>query len=228
MTLVVALAGRHEVVIGAEQLCPLGDVDGQYGINYSKIRLCGDVAFGFAGLRSGVSLFDSVNGTCVLEEGKPLHDEIKKVIGAMEREYMGFKNPRDDIRLIACGVDKGEAMVYTAMFAHGGSFHPTHHTEGRAAIGLDKHGALHFLYTYHHLDMTTDELAFLAYFSIAETIRQDTRARGPIDVYVVREGSAIPLKQQQIEKLRDAAKEAKKKLGDALLSASPALQISSS
>lgn len=223
MTLVVALAGQHEVIIGAERLCPLGDGDGQYGIEYSKIRLHGDVAFGFAGWRSGISLFDTANLKYPISADEPLGEGIKAFFESMSSAYTRFTNSADDIRVVACGVDKGEPLIYTSMFAHGGSFYPARHTEGRVAIGLEKHGALHFLHTYHRLDMTTNELAFLAYFSIAETIRHDTRVRGPIEIFIVREGKATPLEQGQLETLATSAKEARKKIGDALVKASPDL-----
>ena len=225
MTLVVALAGRHEVIIGAEQLCPLGDPDGQYSINYSKVRFYGGAAFGFAGFRSGVSLFETAQHKFAIRQSEPLGEEIKVLIEVMAREYTHFPNSRDDIRMIACGVDHGIPMIYTSKLDRGGSFYPTCHTEGRAAIGIEKHGALHFIHSYHRPEMPTNELAFLAYFSIAETIRHDTRVRGPVEIYVVREGVTIPLDQKQLEKLQASANEAKEKIGDVLLGASPNLDI---
>jgi hypothetical protein len=38
MTLVVALAGRNEIVIGADGISPIGDEDGQYVIESKKLR----------------------------------------------------------------------------------------------------------------------------------------------------------------------------------------------
>ena len=222
MTLVVALAGRNEVIIGAERLCPLGDSDGQYGISVSKIRPLNDLAFGFAGWRSGFSLFDTAKIRYSINPEISLHEEIKSFLTVMSQGYSAFSNLSDDIRVVACGVDAGEPMIYTTRLFCGGGGYPTHHAEGRVAVGIEKHGALHFLHTYHRPDMTTNELAFLAYFSIAEAIRHDTRVRGPVEIYVVREKQdPKPLEQEQLTALQTAAREAKAKLGDVLVSMTP-------
>jgi len=221
MTLVIAAAGQHEVIIGAERLCPLGDDDGRYGIGVSKIRLLGNVGFGFAGWRSGIALFDTAKEKYPIKAGVPLHEEIKAFLGVMSRAYSDFANSSDDIRVVACGVDGGKPLIYTARLFCGGSSYPTHHIEGRVAVGLEKHGALHFLHTYHRPDMSTSELAFLVYFSISETIRHDTRVRGPIDMYVVREGETKPLKQEQVKVLDIATRKTTKRIGTTLSRLSP-------
>lgn len=148
MTLVVALAGQHEVVIGAERLCPLGDNEGQYGIGVSKVKLWSDLAFGFSGTRSGMMFFDSVIQEKPFMAGKSLQDRMVIFFDDIAERYTKF-NCFDDIRIVACGVDNGEPIICTVALRAGGNNGIAHHTEGRVAIGLDKHGALHFLHTYH-------------------------------------------------------------------------------
>ncbi len=224
MTLVVGLAGKSEVILAAERLCLLGDSDGQYSGKESKIRLLGDAAFGFAASRSGFSLFETIAQREGLAAGESLGERIKSFLWAMGREY-SVNHSTDDVRLLACGIDNGEPTIYVANFVRGIVAGPTNVTEGRIAIGIEKHGALHFFHRYHRRDMTASELAFLAYFSISETVFHDGRVKKPIDVYVIRQGDTSTLGEREIAFLDKASKKATDKVGKVLMGMAPDLNL---
>lgn len=223
MTLVVAVAGKSEVILASESLCQLGDGDGQYNVSTSKIRLMGDVAFGFAAGRSGFGLFSAVGKRTPFRDDESLHEGITRFIAAMGREYKDNRYD-DTVRFLVCGVDDKEPLIYVGNFMDGVVAGPAHISEGRIAIGIEKHGALHFLHRYHHRNMTTNELAFLAYFSISETIFHDGRVKKPIDVFIVREGLAKPLEREQILQLENASQESADAIGEVLVKAAPDLK----
>jgi hypothetical protein len=216
--------GKNEIVMAAESLCQLGDPDGQYNASSSKIRTVGSVAFGFAGARCGFGLFDTAARGEAFTADDSLNEGIKRFIKAMGSEYRsGYY--RDDVRFLACGIDGAEPLIYVATCVNGVTNGPSLITEGRIAIGLEKHGALHFVHRYHHRGMTTNELAFLAYFSIAEVIFHDARVKKPIDVFLVRQGAVRPLAKDEIALLEAASKNVAEEIGKALMRSAPDLTI---
>ena len=213
MTLVVALAGKDEIIIAAERLCLLGDTDGQYRSDISKIReMKGGITAGIAGARSGLTLLERANE--LTENNASSKRKLIDAYAAKLAELYG--RSYDEIKFLLCAVENSQPLLYIFGFNRQATFLPAEVTEGRVAVGLSKHGALHFLHTYHSRQMNTKELAFLAYFSIHQAIRNDPRLKGPIDVYAIRSDSATQLQRETIDAIRAKCETTETAIGDTI------------
>lgn len=206
MTLVVALAGQNEIVIGADGISPIGDDDGQYRIESNKLRrvLKDQWVVGVSGSRAGYTLLKRA------DSGNPreLKDLSANMSDVYRREYSV------ELRLIFAGFENGHSSLYTWNGLGKNSVNGLILAEeGRAAVGLRKHGALHFMHAYHSIDMNASQLALLCHYCLSEAIRQDTRLGGPVNMAIVSRSSIIDLDEDKIKVLQDASTQIRSKIG---------------
>lgn len=225
MTLVVALAGRNEIVIGADGISPIGDEDGQYVIESKKLRrvLKDQWVVGVAGTRAGYTLLDRAAAT----NPDKLTDFSAKMAEIYKREYLS------ELRLIFAGFEHDHPSLYTwngVKFA-GGEYDVNGlilAEEGRVAVGLNKHGALHFMHAYHSIDMSASQLALLCHYCLSEAIRQDTRLDGPLSMTIISRNGITDLDENQIKALQVASTRARNRIGELFINDVPVVYPSSS
>jgi 20S proteasome alpha/beta subunit len=220
MTLVVAMAGRNEIVIGADGICPIGDDDGQYVIESQKLRrvLKGKWAVGIAGTRAGYTLLEKAGAT----NPECLFDLSARMAEIYKAEYFA------DLRLVFAGFENDRPSLYTWNGVGDGRVNGLILAEeGRVAVGLKKHGALHFMHAYHSTDLDANQLAVLCYYSLSEAVRQDSRLDGPISMAVISRDAITDLDEAQIDRLRTASTRIRKKIGKLFIKDAPAVYAAS-
>lgn len=218
MTLVVAVAGRNEIVIGADGICPIGDDDGQYVIESQKLRrvLKDKWVVGIAGTRAGYTLLEKAE-TASTER---LFDLSAGMSDIYRREYS------DVLRLVFAGFENGHPSLYTWNGLGKNSVNGLICAEERrVAVGLKKHGALHFMHTYHSTDMDANQLVLLCHYCLSEAVRQDTRLGNPISMAVISRDTITDLDDAQLKELRVASVRTRKKIGKLFTQDAPAVYI---
>jgi len=210
MTLVVAVAGRNEIVIGADGICPIGDDDGQYVIESQKLRrvLKDKWVAGIAGTRSGCTLLEKAGAT----NQENLFDLSARMAEIYKAEYSV------ELRLVFAGFEDGKPSLYTwngLMWANGTPHVNglTQAEEGRVAVGIRKHGALHFMHAYHSVDMNVNQLASLCHYCLSEAVRQDARLGSPISMAVISRNGITDLDENQLKVLQVSSTRRKNKIG---------------
>jgi 20S proteasome alpha/beta subunit len=210
MTLVVALAGKNEIVIGADGISPIGDEDGQYVIESKKLRhvLKNRWVAGIAGTRAGYTLLERAGAT----DHEKITDLSARMAEIYKSEYLV------ELRLVFAGFDGQHPALYTwnGLKYVGGDYDVNGlilAEEGRVAVGLNKHGALHFMHACHSTDMEANQLATLCHYCLSEAVRQDTRLGGPISMAVISRDGITDLDEAKMDKLRTASTRIRKKIG---------------
>jgi 20S proteasome alpha/beta subunit len=206
MTLVVAVAGRDEIVIGSDGICPIGDDDGQYVIEAQKLcRVLKDKwVAGIAGTRSGFTLLEKAGAA----NQENLFDLSARMSEIYKAEYSV------ELRLVFAGFEDGEPALYTWNGLGANRVNGlTRADEGRVAVGLRKHGALHFIHAYHSTDMDANQLALLCHYCLSEAVRQDTRLGEPISMAVISRNAITDLDESQLRALQSASTRTKNRIG---------------
>lgn len=220
MTLIVALAGRNEIVIGADGISHDGDLEGQYVTDSHKLRhvLRDKWVAGIAGTTAGYTLLSKASA-----------EKQNDLFGLSDRLALIYK--RDycvDLRLVFAGFEHDCPALYTWNGVGGDVNGLILAEKGRVVTGLDKHGALHFVHAYHSTDMDVNQLALLCHYCLSEATRQDTRLGNPISMAVISRDAITDLDEGQIKKLRDASTRMRKNIGKLFTSNAPMIYDSSS
>jgi 20S proteasome alpha/beta subunit len=220
MTLVVALAGRNEIVIGADGICPIGNGDGEYAIETQKLRriLKDKWVAGIAGTRSGYTLLEKAGAG----SKESVFDLSARMAEVYKVEYSV------ELRLVFAGFENNIPSLYTwngLRWPDGSSVVNglTLAEEGRVAIGFRKHGALHFMHAYHSIEMNVNQLAMLCYYCLSEAVRQDTRLDEPISMAVISRDAITDLDDAQIKELRAASTRIRRNIGKLFIKNAPTL-----
>lgn len=219
MTLVVAIAGRNEIVLGTDGICPIGDGDGQYVIESKKLRrvLKDKWVAGIAGTRAGYTLLEKAGAT----NPECLFDLSARMAEIYKAEYFV------DLRFVFAGFENDRPSLYTWQGVGDGRVNGLILAEeGRIAVGLEKHGALHFMHAYHSTDMDANQLAILCHYCLSEAVRQDTRLGSPVSMAVISRDAIDDLDETQIKKLRAASIRIRKKIGKLFIKDAPPVRKS--
>jgi 20S proteasome alpha/beta subunit len=196
MSLIVALAGENEIVMASDTICMAGDADGtyQYSERYSKIRVLGDKRFavGIAGNTFGEFPFRAGG----IRQHGSFSEIVEEFVGKTRTEY-DKGNRKFNFDYIFCGFDESGPRIETMRFfqsPHDGSPQNDGLTSskfGRNAVGVNKHGALYWIWTFHKTSLPLETIKLLACFTLRETIRHDGRVREPLEMLVVRPDKAV-------------------------------------
>jgi 20S proteasome alpha/beta subunit len=188
MSLVVALANRNSIVLAADTICMLGPSEAHYRYDkeFSKI-------FPLRNSYYGVGVAAHSTAENFIDCGQPT-DAFSTFVSLVHKNVGKHYDQRKldlDMHFLFCGfLPDGTPSIETLLFdgkdgAEGKREEIGRHIQ-RACIGMCRHGALYLLHSYHKLDMTTEQMAFLAYFTLREAIFHDERLRGPIQLAVLR------------------------------------------
>jgi 20S proteasome alpha/beta subunit len=208
MSLVIAVANRDSIVLAADTVCLLGGAQAHYRYDapFSKI-------FPLRNNEYGVGVAAHNTAEQFVDIGQPsnsLDQLIRLIQDAVGRRYEE-KQLDYEMFFLFCGFDPNDRPVIETVSFDGsrrkGFREEVTDKIRRSAIGICKQGALYLIHTYHDLDMTTEQLAFLAYFALKDAIYHDERLRGPIQLAVLRPHKGMAFYSLEQKQLLDTAYE---------------------
>lgn len=204
MSLVVALANKDSIVLAADTICMLGGSEAhyRYDAEFSKI-------FSLRNPKFGIGVAGHSTTEQFVDMGQET-DTIDRLIGTIQnavRNRYKEKQLTYEMLFLFCGFAPNDAPIIETLHFDlnnsDGRREEIGPRTGRAAIGLCKHGALYLIHSYHSLEMTTEQLAFLAYFTLKEAIFHDERLRGPIQLATLRPSSRMTFYSPEQQKKLD-------------------------
>jgi 20S proteasome alpha/beta subunit len=221
VTLVVALAGKNEIVIGADRLCLMGDQEGQYSVDFKKLKTVNrSWVMGFAGSRAGYSIFERSEREKWDISGS-FYEQATKFSKKLECVYLNSYSA--EISFLFCGIEKTEPLIYT-WSSRGDQVHgmiPA--TEGRSAIGFPRHGAMYFIHTHHTREMDVNQLIRLCYFSLSQAVSHDRRLNGPVDIAIIRPDGVVDLNEEQCSVVGASCQQVQANIRDLLTTNAPVI-----
>jgi 20S proteasome alpha/beta subunit len=220
MTLIVAMVGRNEIVIGADGICHNGNLNGAYVNKSQKLRrvLKDKWVVGVSGTTGGYTVLNRAKAS---ERGN-ISDLADHLDGIYREGYSC------DLGFVFAGFEDNRPALYTWHGMRAGVIGLTLAEEGHVAAGLDKHGALHFMHRYHSTEMDANQLALLCHYCLSEAMRQDRRLGDPISMAVISRDAITDLDEAQLKELRDASIRMSKKIGKLFIKDAPSIYASNS
>ena len=110
MSLIVALAGKDEIVVAADTLGFVGDNGGYYGFECRKLHVIQEKwLLGVAGASIGWDLFSAMNQRH-LELGKDFHRAVWDFSNGMHELYQGQEYTGKTF-LLLCGIHNGRPLL---------------------------------------------------------------------------------------------------------------------
>jgi len=191
MSLVVALANKNSIVLAADTICMLGPSEAhyRYDAEFSKIFPLRNPRYGV-----GVAAHSTAENFIDCRQKTDSLPTFVSLIHRNVREHYKQRELDLDMHFLFCGfLADGTPSIETLFF--GGQSGVEGKREeigrkiGRTSIGICRHGALYLLHSYHKLDMRTEQMTFLTYFTLKEAIFHDERLRGPIELAILRPDS---------------------------------------
>ena len=208
MSLVIAVANRDSIVLAADTICMLGGAEAHYRYDapFSKI-------FPLRNKKYGVGVAAHNTAEQFVDIGQPnnsLDQLIQSIQEAVSKRYEE-KQLDYEMFFLFCGFAPNDKPVIETLSFDGsrrrGLREEVTDKIRRSAIGICKQGALYLIHSYHSLDMTTEQLAFLAYFALKDAIYHDERLRGPIQLAVLRPFEEMIFYSSDQKQLLDTAYE---------------------
>jgi len=218
MSLVVALANKDSIVMAADTICILGPHEAhyRYDAEYSKIFRLRNPLYGV-----GVAAHTTAEKFIGCGQERDSLPTFVSLVHHNVREHYKQRELDLDMHFLFCGFLPDNTPSIETLFFEGrigaeGKREEVGQRIGRASIGICRHGALYLLHSYHKLEMTTEQLAFLAYFTLKEAIFHDERLRGPIELGILHPSSPMtfysPEQQQRLDEICDQRRKAIGKL----------------
>jgi len=218
MSLVVAVSNKDSIVLAADTICLIGSPEAHYlyDDDFSKI-------FPLRNPKFGVGVAGSSTAEQFVEIGQSsntFNELVGFIRGAVSKRY-DEKQLDYEMTFLFCGFGADDKPFIETLSFDGscrtGRLEEVSSKIGKAAIGICKHGALYIIHSFHNLEMTTEQLGFLAYFALRETILDDERTRGPVELAVLRPHSPMTLYSPEQKRALEAAySERKERVRNAL------------
>ena len=182
MSLVIALAGKREIVVAGDTLLRTGDEDGFYRsrVPFPKIFCQNAESHFVVGHAGSSSSRHYLKDESSLDKAS-FRETVESYKTAIDEQYTMNRVPS---QFVIAGFEKGQPQIYHCV-CDDFKTQLAQADLGRLAIGIGGHGAMYLIHRYHENEMSLDQLLLLGCFGLQEAIRFDGRVANPLQVAVV-------------------------------------------